>query len=469
MMAAAAVAPVRTVATVAPSPQAEPLRRSGPTQRVIVLGAGLAGLCAAYELQNLGHSVSVLEAQTRPGGRVRTIREPYPPGLYTEAGAESIPGAHDLTQHYAREFGLTLLLNSVAGTRGFYHVRGQRVSQGDPAATWPFDLTDDERKLGFGGLFAKYVGAAQQEAMAAGYAQQPVRAMSAWDPFTPGAWLKAKGASPAAAELVTLGFGTEFGSAASFLLHGLNSRGSTRSFRIEGGNDRLPAEFSKRVRIRYGSPVIGVTQDDRSAQVIVRINGGTETLAADRVVCAIPCPVVGAIFQDARLSAAKLRAIREQHYSRTAKVFLQTRERFWLKDGFSGFVETDLPIERLTPDPGVDPGARGALTAYPIGEYTSALEKMTEEQRVGAAFDQARQIFPELPKYFEGGVAYCWGLDPWQRGSFALHTPGQIGFIETLGAQEGRIHFAGEHTSVWTGWMQGALDSARRVAREING
>ena len=60
------------------------------------------------------------------------------------------------------------------------------------------------------------------------------------------------------------------------------------------------------------------------------------------------------------------------------------------------------------------------------------------------------------------------GLDPWQRGSFALHTPGQIGFLTTLGAREGRIHFAGEHTSAWSGRMQGALDSARRVVREIN-
>jgi monoamine oxidase len=94
---------------------------------------------------------------------------------------------------------------------------------------------------------------------------------------------------------------------------------------------------------------------------------------------------------------------------------------------------------------------------------------MTEEQRVAAACDQARQIFPELPKFFEGGVSHCWGLDPWQGGSFALHTPHQIGLIDTLATPEGRIHFAGEHTSIWTGWMQGALDSARRVVREISG
>ena len=447
-------------------PQLPRLQGRGPAQRVIVLGGGLAGLCSAYELQNLGHTVTVLEAQTRAGGRVRTLRESFGPGLYTEAGAESIPGVHDITQHYAREFGLTLLTNQIPGTRSFYHVRGQRIAAGD-AAVWPLDLTDEERKLGLAGLYRKYIDDATQQAQAAGYAQQPVKAMAAWDGLTPGAWLRSKGASPAAAELVSLGFGTDFGSAASFLLHGLNSRGASVSYHVEGGNDRLPAEFSKRVTVRYGSPVLGVKQDDRGVDVVLQAGGGTDTLRADRVVCALPCPVIGKIFESSRLSSAKEQAIREQYYSRTVKVFLQMRSRFWLKDGLSGFVTTDLPIERLTPDPGGDPGARGALTAYPIAAYTSALEGMTEAGRVAAAREQATQIFPELGTFFEGGVSHCWGLDPWQRGSFALHAPGQIGFIDTLARPEGRIHFAGEHTSPWTGWMQGALESARRAVREI--
>jgi monoamine oxidase len=445
-----------------------PLQRRGDVQQVVVLGAGLAGLCAAYELRKLGHTVSVLEAQTRPGGRVRTLREWSAPGLYTEAGAESIPGVHDLTQHYAREFGLKLVPNMVPGTRTFYFVRRQRVAPGD-AAVWPFDLTADERQLGLAGLFRKHVDEAAQKALAAGFWDQPVRAMSEWDALTPGAWLRSRGASPGATELLTLGFGAEFGSAAAFLMHGLNSRGATVSYRIEGGNDLLPAEFAKRVDIRYGAPAVAVKQSDSGVEIHARTGAGTERLTADRVVCAIPCPVIGNMFDDARLSAAKQRAIREQHYSRTVKVFLQSRERFWLKQGWSGNVTTDLPIERLTPDPGSDPGARGALTAYPIGAYTATLESMREQDRVTAAFEQARQIFPELSQTFEGGLAHCWGLDPWQRGSFALHTPGQIGFIDTLARPEGRVHFAGEHTSVWTGWMQGALDSARRVVREING
>src|SRR6476660_3626998 len=107
--------------------QVQRLPRSGPAQRLIVLGAGLAGLCSAYELQQQGHEVTLLEAQSRPGGRVRTLREGFAPGLYCEAGPETIPSAHDLTQHYARAFGLELAPVRVPNTRSCWHVKGRRI------------------------------------------------------------------------------------------------------------------------------------------------------------------------------------------------------------------------------------------------------------------------------------------------------------------------------------------------------
>lgn len=81
---------------------------TAPARKVLVLGAGMAGLVAAYELSKLGHDVTILEARTRPGGRVHTLREPFADGLYAEAGAARIPDNHDLTLKYVKEFELPL-------------------------------------------------------------------------------------------------------------------------------------------------------------------------------------------------------------------------------------------------------------------------------------------------------------------------------------------------------------------------
>src|SRR6184192_4099382 len=78
-------------------------------KKIIIIGAGMAGLSAGYELSQAGHDVTILEARTRPGGRVQTLREPFSDGLYAEAGAARIPDNHDLTLHYVKHFGLTLV------------------------------------------------------------------------------------------------------------------------------------------------------------------------------------------------------------------------------------------------------------------------------------------------------------------------------------------------------------------------
>src|SRR5215217_6716280 len=80
----------------------------GPAKKVLILGAGMAGLVAAYELSQLGHDVTILEARVRPGGRVHTLREPFSDGLYAEAGAARIPDNHDLTLKYVKLFDVPL-------------------------------------------------------------------------------------------------------------------------------------------------------------------------------------------------------------------------------------------------------------------------------------------------------------------------------------------------------------------------
>ncbi|MFY9820573.1 MAG: FAD-dependent oxidoreductase [Thermoanaerobaculia bacterium] len=114
---------------------------------MLVVGAGLAGLAAAYELAQAGHEVTVLEARSRAGGRVQTLREPFADGLYVEAGAATVQDTHDWTIHYARLFDLPL--DPIPHSQGstLYQVGGRRIVE-SAEIPLPFDLTPEEKALG---------------------------------------------------------------------------------------------------------------------------------------------------------------------------------------------------------------------------------------------------------------------------------------------------------------------------------
>jgi len=150
--------------------------RAAPGPSAVVLGAGLAGLAAAHELQKGGWSVTILEARHRAGGRVLTLREPFSDGLYAEAGALFIPSTHRRTLGFARQFGLALQPIFPRGSAEIYHLRGRRIVH-RPAlhTTWPLDLTPDEARLGLGGMWQRYIGEAVREV---GDPAQPIAAAS---------------------------------------------------------------------------------------------------------------------------------------------------------------------------------------------------------------------------------------------------------------------------------------------------
>ena len=134
-------------------------------KKVIVLGAGLSGLIAAYELVQAGHEVTVLEARMRPGGRVQTWSEPFADGLYTEAGAAGIvPVEPDLVLRYLRLFNIALAPLEPRALPILHYFRGVRITDsGNPLIPWPLDLTNEERSLGLLGMRTKYIKRAVDE------------------------------------------------------------------------------------------------------------------------------------------------------------------------------------------------------------------------------------------------------------------------------------------------------------------
>jgi len=365
-----------------------PVRAASP-RKVVILGAGLAGLSAGYELTKAGHDVKVLEAQERPGGRVLTLRA-FDEGLYGDAGAARIPDNHEWTLRYVREFNLRLL--------PFY-----------PDA----------------GVFAKV--------------RRGRRAEAGWGEF---------------AEAVEDYVGVSLGEPA-------------RWHKIEGGNDLLPRAFAERLagKVVYGAVVSKVEQDAAGARVTFKRAGANETLPADYVVCAIPFAVLGRVEFAPRLSEQKTRVRDEMAYELAARAFMQTRERLWERSRLNGFAASDLPAE-FWPSTFGQPGRRGVMQAYVRHHTASEWVKKDEAGRLDAALTLTEQAVPGVrAAYEQRGAVKCWGEDPWA-GCAWTHPSGPQ--LVAVNAPEGRIHFAGEHASVYASWMNGALESGNRAARAVD-
>lgn len=450
-------------------------RARGPRKRVIVLGAGLAGLSAAYELVAAGHDVTLLEARPRAGGRVYTLREPFPDGLYTEVGATRISDTNDWVLKYVSAFGLFLEDFKPSGGADIYHVRGRRlVVRDENAITWPLALTEEERRLGLSGMRAKYIRSAFEEIGNAGAPDAPPSALARYDSVSYSQFLQRQGASPDARLLLTLGAGSNENHTASALmrLRAAVWRARTQRWtKIRGGNDQLPKAFAATLadRIHYKSVAVRVEQSAERVRVIAVRNGSTQTFDADYLVCTLPLPVLKDLEVRPALSTHVRRTIGEYGYGSATKVFLQTRSRFWERQGLSGFAVTDRPSQEVWNLSATQSGGRGLLVVYTTGNTIPRLAGRRDADRVTWAAHEVEHIFPGIRHELENGVSYSWDEDPWARAAFPQPHPGQlIDFLTVLRQPIGRMFIAGDHASAWPAWMQGALESGNHAARLID-
>ncbi|HET7187648.1 MAG TPA: FAD-dependent oxidoreductase [Gemmatimonadaceae bacterium] len=451
------------------------LAARGTRKRVVVLGAGLAGLSAAHELIAAGHDVVILEARLRAGGRVYTLREPFSDGLHAEAGATRISELNDWTMKYVQQFGLALEPFKSSGLRDVYHLRGQRVIVADGTSVdWPVALTAEERRLGLAGMRTKYLGPALEAIGDAGFPDPPAERLHDIDALTYYGYLRRQGASPAAIDLLTMGSNYNEREYVSALmrLRNLGWRLKTQRWtKIVGGTDNLPKAFAATMadRIHYGTAVVRIEQSTTGVRIAALRAGVPVVYEGDCVLCTIPLPVLHHMGPQPAFSAQVHSVIRALKYAETTKVFVQTKTRFWEAEGMSGFGTTDRPIQEVWNMTAGRQSSRGILLAYMTGENAIRTSRMPPEERVRWGAGEIDRLFPGTLAALEGGTSYSWGTDPWARGAYALSAPNQMRELQTvLRRAHGRVYFAGEHASAWPGWMQGALESGNHAARAID-
>jgi monoamine oxidase len=451
---------------------------SGKQKKVIIVGAGLAGLAAGYELKRAGHTPIILEAQQRVGGRVYTLRDPFTEGLYAEVGAMRIPRAHTLTMEYVEKFGLKTNDFTMDNPNAYYYMGGRKVRASEATADpslLGFDVSENERGITAGQLYMKAI--------------QPLidnlekNGESAWgeivakyDQYSTREFLEVNGWSEGMIEMFGLLANQESVMNSSFLELFREDSGNyyTNMVEIEGGTDRLPHAFLPELKgnLRFGAKMIAMDQSPDDVTIHYQTSAGKFTETGDYAIITVPFPVLRHVEVLKPFTRAKQRAIRQLHYDASAKILFQCKRRFWEEDDgiFGGGTLTDLPIRNLYyPDHGRETGRGIILASYTWSEDAQRWGSLKPDDRIVQALDDVAEIHPQITKEFEVGTSWMWHDDEFAGGAFALFDPGQQTLLhEEIVKPDGRIHFAGEHTSLHHAWIQGAFESGLRAAVAIH-
>ena len=464
--------------------QQTPFELSGRVSgvRVVVLGGGLAGLTAAYELGKVGYDCRVLEARARPGGRVFTVRRgtvseedgpgqtaAFDDGLYLNAGPMRIPHQHHTTLAYCRELQVpTEVFVPDCESAYLYQTRG-------PLAGRRIRLR--EARADFDGYIAELLSKALSQAQL----DQP---LTAADRDRVLAYLRRLGALDQRGQYrgsfrrgpgdhgrpsAPLALSDLFGGIPDFYVQ-TDWFSQPTMMQVAGGMDRLPAALAARLRNRivYRAAVREIRQNERGVWVIYAdAKGQAQRVDADYCVSTIPLPVLSGIQKD--LSPPVQSAIAASVYDGAGRIGLQFRRRFWEQDDeiYGGRSWTDQEIGQiLYPSHGFG-GSKGVLVGYFL-DFKKMMSERPPAERQRLALEQGARVHSQYTTEFETAFSVSWPRVPWNRGSWRSESPAALQALAPLRQPDGRVHFAGDYMTNLSSFMQGAFDSAREVATAIH-
>jgi monoamine oxidase len=459
--------------------------RPKPAERVdvVIVGAGLAGLVAATQLTRSGHTVRVLEARDRVGGRV--WNHDIGGGHIAERGATFIGPTQNHVAALAKRLKIPTFRTYDTG-KNVYIAGGERSTYSDrgPFGTAPPDPTIAD-------ALATLVLAIDQLATTVDVAR-PWEAPNAvaLDSQTLAGFLTEHSASPRLRNLVAAAlraiFGAEprelsvlfamFFTAASgdhehpgTFLRNFNTRGGAQQDRLVGGSQRLPLELAKRLGdvVTLGTPVRSIAQT-RSGVTVV---SDAVTVSAKRVVVALAPALAGRISYDPILPFERDQLTQRYGQGTLTKVTAVYDEPFWRAHGLNGSaVTTGFPINIAYDDsppggrPGIAFGFVGGDNARRYAGLGAAARRTAVLRQLARIYDDRRALKPA--QFFETN----WSEQEWTRGC-PVGIPAVGSFVSygpRLRQPIGRIHWAGTETATyWNGYMDGAVSSGERVAAEV--
>ncbi|MPY90712.1 MAG: FAD-dependent oxidoreductase [Luteitalea sp.] len=437
-------------------------------KRVVIIGGGISGLCTGYELLKRGHDVTVLEASGRPGGHVRTIRDPLAAGLYADGGAEHFtrPG-YERFWGYVQEFNLPVS----------HCAQRDHTSRYIDGRWYAEEMLRDARileRLGFNQRERKYLADHPWSELGLLYYRPYLdRFTDEYRPFEAGLdeldnisiteLLERDGAS--AVGIRHLGGSS---SALHVLWHAaiLALRGVAlfpqEVFRITGGNQRMTDSFAERLgdNLLLGCPVSAIEHGNTGVTITYNGFGRTKQLEADYAVACINLSMLRKISVTPEWPEGKSYAIRHVPYYSNTRVIFQSRSRFWERD--------ELSPNRVFGQPGLS-------TVWQMAAEVDTGRGLLEGAAPGVVSAQQalktfRALYPGKSQDIEQAYVVNWALDPWAAlCETTLYAPGQLRKIWPHVIEPvGRIYFAGAYADNLNWGMEAATRSANRVADAIN-
>lgn len=424
----------------------------GQTRRrktCVIIGSGLAGLAAAFKLQNSGWEVTILEARNRVGGRVFSHSLPENKELICELGAEWVGESHERIKALCSDFNIPLQKHQFED----HLLQNGKVSR---PGTWG---VSDQARSAF-------------EKMIAGYEKLTALQKNKLDRTDWWRHLADIGFSRDDLILRDLADSTDFGESirhvsafAALAEYAESSPKNEMDYKMTGGNSRLVHEFAKRIgtaNIRTGIKVTEITQ--RAG--IVTVRAGEETFRADACICTVPVPSLRKIKFDPPLPSAQRDAAQKLTYARIIKNSVLYDNRFWKDENFS--MVSDTTSHYYFHSTQNQPGKQGILTAYAIGDKADVLASQDDIRRTQIVTRDLIDFSWAAPNLARGIASYAWQRDEYTEGAYALYRPGQwFGIRPILARPHLKVLFAGEHIADWQGFMEGAIETGEAAAADL--